>query len=244
MAFPCYLAMTAAEFALTQARPDKLAWMACHFSPYGTGLSNRPEQLPKGAMVILNDRTPIHRHDPELVAGQLLETAEKTEAACVLLDFQRPDCPETAAVAQAIVQAMTCPVGVSKLYAGALSCPVFLPPPPLDQPLEAHLAPWQGREIWLEAALDAETITLTQEGPRFAPSNHWEGPETGFQDETLHCHYSVEIQTNQIRFTLFRTWADLKALFQTAAGLGVTQAVGLFQELGRNGLPQAQAPSQ
>lgn len=233
MAFPCYLAMTAAEFAQTQALPERVAWMACHFSPYGTGLSNCPERLPKGAMVILNDRTPIHGHEPALIAQQLQEITDRAEASCVLLDLQRPDCPETAAVVQALVQELSCPVGVSDAYAQGLSCPVFLPPPPLDQPLAEHLAPWKGREIWLEAALDAETVTLTQEGPQFTPVSRWKGPETGFQDPALHCHYRVEVQENQIRFTLFRTHEDLEALLGEASALGVTQAIGLFQELGR-----------
>lgn len=232
MAFPCYLAMTAAEFTHTQTLPDKPAWMACHFSPYGTGLSNCPERLPKGAMVILNDRTPIHGHDPERVARQLGEIAERAEAACVLLDFQRPGSPETAAVAQAVVQGLTCPVGVSEPYAKGLACPVFLPPPPPDQPLAAHLTPWEGREIWLEAALDGETITVTKQGARLTPLIHWEGEDCGFRDVALYCHYITQIDTNQIRFTLFRTRRDLEALLKRAADLGVTQAVGLYQELG------------
>lgn len=232
MAFPCYLAMTAAEFSNSQTFPAKPAWMACHFSPYGTGLANRPSQLPKGAMVILNDRTPIHGHDPALIAGQLGETVEQTQAACVLLDFQRPGCPETAAAAEAVVKTLSCPVGISEAYAAGLPCPVFLPPPPLDQALTEYLTPWKGREIWLEAALDGETVTVTPEGARRASLLRWDSPEDGFSDNALHCHYIAKVEHNQIRFALFRTAADLEALFREAGSLGVTQAVGLFQELG------------
>lgn len=232
MAFPCYLAMTAAEFAGTEALPVKAAWMACHFSPYGIGLSNCPEQLPKDAMIILNDRTPIHGHDPALIARQLCQLAEQFGAACVLMDFQRPDNWETAAVAKAAVQALPCPVGVSESYAKGLSCPVFLPPPPLDQPLDTYLSSWQGREIWLEAALDGAVITLTPEGAQTVPMTHWAGSETGHAEEALHCHYITQVEENQIRFTLFRSPEDIKAMLQEAAAQGVTQAVGLYQELG------------
>ena len=45
MGLPLYLAMTAAELSAAEALPRKMAYMACHFSLYGTGLSNIPEQL-------------------------------------------------------------------------------------------------------------------------------------------------------------------------------------------------------
>ena len=64
MAIPQYLAMTAAEMAGTAPLPRYMAWMACHFSPYSTGLTNRPAKLRQGSLLILNDRTPIHCHDP------------------------------------------------------------------------------------------------------------------------------------------------------------------------------------
>ena len=46
MAITPFLAMTAAEFRKKEDLPDKIAWMACHFSPYGLGLSNLPQRLP------------------------------------------------------------------------------------------------------------------------------------------------------------------------------------------------------
>ena len=46
MAIRPFLAMTAAEIRGTETLPPKTAWMACHFSPYSTGLSNLPKDLP------------------------------------------------------------------------------------------------------------------------------------------------------------------------------------------------------
>ena len=66
-----YLAMTAAEMAGNSVLPDRMAWMACHFSPSGVGLSNLPHWLPPGSLLILDDSTPIHDHDPQRVASEL-----------------------------------------------------------------------------------------------------------------------------------------------------------------------------
>ena len=50
MAIKGYLAMTAAEIAAAGAPAYGLAYMACHFSPYGTGLVNLPRELPEGRL--------------------------------------------------------------------------------------------------------------------------------------------------------------------------------------------------
>ena len=42
MAIRQYLAMTAAEMTQAGSLPRHAAWMACHFSPYSTGLTNLP----------------------------------------------------------------------------------------------------------------------------------------------------------------------------------------------------------
>ena len=231
MALPLYLAMTGAEFCAADKLPSKTAWMACHFSPYGTGLSNLPGALPEGSMLILNDRTPIHGHDPRLVASQLKECAEKRKAACVLLDFQRLGCAGTSAIAEAVVNGLSCPVGVSEPYAGGLDCPVFLPPTPPDTPLSDYLSPWRGREVWLEAALTCDTITITPDGASRASA--FPPPSLPHLDPTLHCRYAITLGDGAAQFTLCRTADTLPGLLEEAESLGVTQAVGLFQELGR-----------
>lgn len=230
MALPLYLAMTAAEFRTATSLPPKIAWMACHFSSYGTGLSNLPERLPPGSMLIVNDRTPICAHDPQIIAWQLSEAVKALKASCVLLDFQRPDCAETAALVRVLTSGLPCPVGVSELYVGELACPVFLPPVPTDTQISDHLLPWQGREIWLEAALCGQVITVTEDGASAAPLPYGAVPESGHREEALHCHYKAETSDSAV-FTLWRTRDDLNALLQAAQQYHVTQCIGLYQEL-------------
>ena len=232
MALPLYLAMTATEMRGNVPIPDKFAYMACHFSPYGTGLSNIPQALPSGSMLILNDRIPVCGHDKHLIANQLADLTDRCSCECILLDFQRPDVKETAELAEFIFQTLSCPVGVSLPYAGKTDCPVFLPPVPPDVPIGEYLVPWGGREVWLEAALDGQVITVSESGSSTAPLFPWERPEEGQQDAVLHCRYLIHMG-NDVRFTLFRTPENLDALLAEAETLGVTRAVGLWQELGR-----------
>lgn len=229
MAIDRYLAMTAAEIASAPALPGKLGYMACHFSPYSTGLSNLPRQLPPGSMLLLTDRTPIHSHDPELAARQLGEAVERLRCGRVLLDLQRPGVTETAELVRVLLERLPCPTAVSLPYAEGLSCPVLLPPVPPDTPLAEHLAPWQGREIWLEAALDSLCLTLTPEGARYSPDLPVPAPH---RDLNLHCHYGIRLEKNRAVFTLRRTRDDLDALLEEAQDRGVVLAVGLYQELG------------
>ena len=231
MAIRPFLAMTAAEIRSTQTLPAKIAWMACHFSPYSTGLSNLPKKLPPGSMVILDDITPIRGHDPETIARQLLRPLEALECSAVLLDFQRPGYEEAAALAQHLSGALPCPVGVSSLYGKGLNCPVFLPPAPPDTSLADYLSPWKGREIWLELAGEGETIVLTSAGAEASSlpaAAHFSG---GHRDERLHCHYRIQVEEDRACFTLLRTQEDLWDLLRQEEALGVTRAVGLYQQL-------------
>ena len=231
MAVSCYLAMTAAEIRLAPQLPKNMAYMACHFSPYTTGLSNVPDALPPGAMLILNDRTPISGHDPNLIAQQLATAADNLKCSSVLLDFERPGDPLTAAVVSAAVSGISCPVAVSKQYADGLSCPVFLPTPLPNQRLEPWLAPWKGREIWLEAALDTVNITVTSQGSHCVTLPYHDPPDDCQFDNTLHCRYQVEVKPNEIVFTLYRCKEMLKDLLAEAEQMGITKAIGLHQQL-------------
>ncbi len=228
MGIPHYLAMTAAELSKFEP-PEHTAWLACHFSPYHNGLSNLPVFLAPGSLLILDDSTPIEDHDPETVKNQLIQCVETWQCGGALLDFQRPQRPELLDLAAYLTASLPCPGAVSHLYAKELNCPVFLPPPPLHSSLESHLSPWEGRDIWLETALDSEALVLTEEGCRIRTAA--EIPETGFADEKLHCHYRAEVADSEARFTLWRTGEDLEELLTEAEALGVTTSVGLWQEL-------------
>ena len=230
MALPLYLAQTAAEMA-GNPHSGKLAWMACHFSSGGKGLSNLPEMLPAGAMLILDDSTPLDGHDPALIAAQLSEVIAGQHCESLLLDFQRPQIPGQQELAELLAASLPCPVGVSEAYARALACPVFLSPVPPDQRLSDHLTPWQGREIWLEAALDGLMLTLTESG--CSVEALYDFPEDGLAEDMLHCHYTIETAADSAIFRLWRTRADLENLLKEAEALGITKAIGLWQELGR-----------
>ena len=230
MVLPLYLAQTSLEMAGNSLQ-EHPAYMACHFSSGSPGLSNLPVSLPAGAMLILDDSTPLDDHDLELIVHQLSDTIRQLGCESLLLDFQRPDIPGQRELAKLLTDSLPCPVGVSEIYAEQLSCPVFLPPVPPDQPLRDCLAPWQGREIWLEAALDGITLTLTEAGCSIEAL--YDFPEDGLRDDQLSCHYTVETTADTAIFRLWRTRQNLDALLAAAETQGVTKAIGLWQELGK-----------
>ena len=230
MILPCYLAMTAAEFDSVSQLPEKIAWMACHFSCYSTGLSNLPPLLPKGSMLIVNDRTPVAGHDPDKIVEQLCSVIEELEVERVLLDLQRPGCQETAKIAAALTQQLPCPTGVTEAYAKELACPVFLSPP-VHIPLETHLAPWTGREIWLELMPDAQKLVITREGCTVYPFPEARLESPIHQHKELCCQYHIDVLDDSAVFTLVRSAEQFPDFLREAEKLGVTCAIGLYQEL-------------
>lgn len=233
MGLPVYLAQTYWEMMDFSQIPENTAYMACHFSSYGSGLEKLPEGLPKIPLLILNDRIPVWNHDPVLVTAQLKEAVETLEAGAILLDFQRKNCPGTESVANAVISALPCPVGISESYAQERDCPVFLSPLPLRKTLEEYVAPWKDREIWLDIAMNAEEITVTKDGSQFTDLTRFSPDGSCHKDPELLCSYQIRVLEDRAVFTLFRTREDIAALLQQAEGLGVTRAVGLYQELGQ-----------
>ena len=229
MGLPCYLAMTAAEFS--SAMPPEAAYMACHFSSSSDGLSNLPEHLPENAMVILDDSTPFDGHDPNRIREELEAVIKSHRCKYLLLDLQRPKDEKVTALCDLLVQALPCPVIVSEVYAKARSCPVFVSPPPLLTPLSDHLAPWEGREIWLEAALDRQVVMVTETGSARFPCEDTALPEPWFLEDRLFCRYHWVLEGRTARFTILRTKEDLAAMLDGAEAFGVKGAVGLYQEL-------------
>lgn len=230
MALPCYLAMTAGEISGNPTLPPHIAWMSCHFSCYHTGLTNIPRQLPPGSMLILNDQIPCHGHDPRRIRDEVIAIAEDLQCSRVLLDFERPGDPQAAAIARELAGMLPFPVAVSDLYAGESDGPVFLPPALLHQPLAEYLRPWEGREIWLEASLCQEEILLTRDGCRFQDIYPTDQFSEGHLDEILHCRYRIETAEDHITFTLFDTPDTLRDKLAQAETLGVTTAIGLYQQ--------------
>lgn len=228
MAITRYLAMTADEFAEAQPRSENIAWMACHFSPYTTSLSNLPSNLPTNSLLILNDSTPPGHQDPEIVFKTLENILKGHKCFGLLLDFQRPGCPECQAIAREMVR-LEFPVCVAESYAKDLDCPVFLPPLPLTVPLKEYILPWKGRDIWLDTALNCEQINITESGSTFRSITN--APDCLQKDTQLHCHYHIAKGDHSITFTLKRTKEDIDDLLAEAEALGIAVSVGLYQEL-------------
>jgi len=231
MALRCYLAMTARELGQCHMLPKDLAWMACHFAPYGAGIEGLPGKLPRGSLLILNDRIPVTCHDPVLVAGQLAQVAETHKAAGVLLDFQNKPSKQSISIAREIARQLSCPIAITESYAKEIDCGVFLSPLPLRTSLKDHISPWKGRPIWLEVALDAQKVTVTRENATVTSCKPTPLPAPFFTEEKLHCDYHMEVSNTAAVFTICRTKQNINVLLQEAEALGITCAVGLYQEL-------------
>lgn len=230
MSLPIYLALTATEFPHAVLSAEKPAYMACHFSPYGTGLSNLPARLPSGSLLIVNDRIPLCGHDPERISAELGQLADGFSCDGVLLDFQRKKEPLAQDIALKAVSSLPCPVAVTEHYGKDLDCPVFIWPS-LYIAVEETLRKWQGREIWLELALCQQKLTLTEDGCGIGEIFPYDRSPGRFYSPELACRYTSRINKRSVEFTLSRDADCLHSLLEQAQNLGVTRAVGLYQEL-------------
>lgn len=227
-----FLAMTEAEIRAAETLPRQLAYMACHFSPYGTGLSNIPLNLPKGSVLMLNDRTPAMGHDPVRIAGELAEAAQALEAEAVVLDLQRPGSKLCETIARECIKKLRLPVAVSEVYAKALDCPVFLSAAALWDTFKDWLAPWEGREVWAEAALLQASVQVAEDGSRYEEMP-WEETDGEFLwDAEVYAGYRVCGKGDQVEVTLRRNRKELELWMEKAEQMGVTRFLGLYQQLG------------
>ena len=226
-----HLAMTAAEFSGVETLPPHIAWMACHFASGSNGLSNLPAVLPTGSLLVVDDSIPPSGHDPEVIGEQLNDCIRAQEVSGILLDFQRPDIPENAEIAAFLTAHLPCPVCVSSLYAKDLDCPVFLSSPPPHYVLKDWIHPWNGRELWLEIALEAETITVTKLGSEIAPCSLFSLPELPFIDEDLWCRYQVQVLKDRAIFTLARDKDMAQKLSEEAQAQKIFRFISLYQQM-------------
>lgn len=236
MAIPYYFAMTAAEVQGCLRLPETMGWLSCRFSPYSSGLTGLPQFLQEGSVLILTDSTPMSGHDPERIASELGERVTALKCSGVLLDFCLPGNREEGALAESLSKALPCPVGTPPEYP-AQGAAVFLPPPPLHIPLEQYLAPWRGKEVWLDTAPETARITLTEKGASVERFLQGEVEPGDWADDQLHCRYRVALEENKAVFTLIRDGGTLQGLLEEAGKLGVTAAFGLYQQW-RDILPQ------
>ena len=229
MAIPIYLAMTPAEYSVCRDIPPSVAWMSCHFSLSGPGLSNIPDTLPSGAVLILDDQIPFRGHQSEIIAEQLQDAAHSLHPKAIILDFQRPGNHEVAKLTESLFRALPCPVIASAMYARS-EMPVLLPPCPPNRPLYDHIAPYQQHEIWLELSVEGLALEITKDGccSKGMPYSEEYFP---YFDEKLHCHYRIEKKETAAILYLQRSRDDLHNLLMQAEMLGITHAIGLWQEL-------------
>ena len=225
-----YLAMTGAEFSHIEQLCFP-AWMSCHFSPWGTGLTNFPPGLPQGSMLILDDSIPPAHHDVLQIAEQLTQNCKRLQPDCVLLDFQRPKNPKTMEICQALVSSLPCPVGVSQLYAKDLSCPVLLECPAPGISLEAVASAFTGRELWLEIAPEGRRLVLTEKGCQVFPEA-LDDHKTAYYDTETASHYHWYLESGQAIFHIWRDIACLQKLISQANDLHFAKTIGLYQQLG------------
>ena len=207
MVLPLYLAMSALEF-----RPI----------PQAAFLVLEPSDVPPpGVLPVVTDRSPPDKQT-------LLRLCQGCDA--LLLDFEHPPSADT----RRLLQELPCPAAAPPGYSDTGA--VFLPPAPLHIPLEDYLSPWKGREIWLEAALQKQVITVTAEGAEISPVSSSGELSGGFYSERLCCRFIQEFTEDRVVFTLFDTPDTLKRKLERAAELGVARAVGLYVELGEKHL--------
>lgn len=226
MILPIYLAMTPRQLEKSPQFLEKKAYMSCHFSASGQGLSNVPSKLPKDTTLILDDSTPVNCHD----LSKILADIKALDPARVLLDMQRPATEESSAIVKGIIENLPCPVGVSIIYAGNYDCPVFVPPIPVWTEPEKYLSTWQGREIWLELSVDAVLAKITEKGTDFFWAEQVPNDLPTFYSEQLYCHYCGREKEDHIDYFLWRTANDCRKLAEHSAKFGVTAAIGLFQQ--------------
>ncbi len=225
-----FLAMTAGEIPADPLHP--IAYMACHFSAWSKGLSNLPETLPAGSLILLDDSMGLQGHDPALITRQLQDLIGQFQPEALLMDFQRAPTEEAFRMLDVCIPQLPCPVAVPAPYAGNYDCPVFLSSAPFDRSIEDYLAPWLARGVYLELALDGITVTVDRNGSRTQPLPPGYVAELPLQDTALCCHYDVQAEEEQAVFTLLRTREDVAALLEKATAKGIWGAVGLYQELG------------
>ena len=228
MGIPHYLAMTESEIAGCPRLPGHLAWIGCRFGP--EGLLGLPEALPSGSLLILDDQVPLGTTPISEITARLAQVLERLSCRGLVLDFQRPGIDAQRVLAAALPGQLPCPVAAPPEYA-AEGCALFLPPVPGNVTIEDYLSPWVGQEIWLDTTPAEWTLHLTPAGCAAADEAlpDW---SDGFYDKALCCVYRIQETDDGFLFRLSRNRRCTEALLERGAKLGVTLAVGLWQEFG------------
>lgn len=214
-----YLAVTEKEIGNFSG---PVAWMACRFAQRQPGLENLPSQLPPGSLIMVDDLQPIFGHSPARVARQLESLCKKHRSAGIILDLQRKKTPQAMQMVKALLQIKEIPIALTPEYAREFSCPVLVTVP-IHLKLQQVVAPWKGREIWLDIPMGQVNLRqgkVTEEKSSHSGSYQW--------DRFLCCGYA---KTGQDAYTLCRTKAMLPKILDEAAKLGIAKALILASEI-------------
>lgn len=233
MSIPLYLAMTAAEFSNCTLLPALPAWMAVHFSPSGSGLSNCPASLPPGSLLILDDQLPWNGHSDAEILPRIVEILENTQACGLLLDFEREPMGQTLSLAERL--ARRCMdggwmVGMPPAYLGQSEAAVFLPPLPCYEAHPEIPGQWEGRPIWLEASPTVFTGAITKAGVQLAPMDGPVQADVSFFSPSLQCRYTAVPEEDGIRLTLFDTPETILEKLEGWQAQGVSLAIGGWRD--------------
>jgi len=224
-----YLAFTGVEAEAVNSHRAKTAWFGCRLSPYGAGIISTSSAVKSCDMLILTDETPIAEHDPQQVAAELVHMANSLGCEKLLIDFQRQPTVYSSAIIKEVLRRSPVPTGVSDLHAKELLCPVFLSAPPLWDSLEDHIAPWKGREIWLEAATDAACVTVSKSGSAYRQSDPIE--DHPHFDSATCTAYAFNMDKGTAYFHLRRGKSELMKLLDKATDCSIQTVIGLYQQL-------------
>ena len=232
-----YMAFVAAESEAILRYKGKAAWLGYHLSAFDSGITPRPSFLDSCHMLVLTDETPLLHHDPQKVTSEICAEAKSLGCEKILLDFQRPPTEKSLVLAKSILRSAPCAVGITECYANDTDCSVFLPSPPLWTPLQETIAPWKGRDIWLEIFPEDGCITITKKGGNYSPSAPLENYP--FCDNALCLSYSTEQYAQQVKVHLHRGITEMKAFLHLADSLGISAAIGLYQQFGEKEILQS-----
>lgn len=202
--------------------------MACHFSLSGTGISNLPEELPGGSILVLSDEIPEAGHDPAQVAGELEAALRGFHCSGILLDFERECTVRGGQIARQIA-AMAQSLGIlcampEQWIPPGIECAVFASLPPLlNQP------PLWDRPVVLELAPRRMTLILDKDGATPTPWTDPPGDPPSLLDPLKGLRYCCQPRGDALVVHIEDTG---KSLLKALQWPEVLCGVGLWGEIG------------
>lgn len=242
MSIPMYLAMTATDFSVFSILPTHMAWMSAHFSVMDRGLSNLPAALPTGSILILDDQHPWDGHSISAVLRTLQDFLQRNTLLGILLDFERPACPQTLKLAEAITVLCLdhgCTAAMPEVFARHEAAAVFLPSRPHWSPKPPSL----GREIWQEVSPAPSRVRISsgKVEKEVLSTLFFSRPEGRpiFTDLELLCQYYTQVRDKGIEVTLFDGPESLEQKLSLWEASGVRLAIGPYRYLVGKRAPSA-----